>query len=55
MCINCGCGQVNTKHKPTDLTMDMLKDAAKGHEMDVEQAAENIQSAAREAHAGKSS
>ena len=55
MCINCGCGDINTKHKPSDITMDMLQAAAKGHEMDVEQAADNIHNAAREARASKSS
>src|SRR5206468_4198473 len=54
MCINCGCGQINTKHKPTDITMDMLQAAAQGHQMDAEQAADNIHNAAREVRAGKS-
>lgn len=55
MCMNCGCGQVNEKHKPTDITLDMLQAAAKGHDMDVEQAADNIHNSAREVRAGKSS
>ena len=36
MCMNCGCGQVNERHKPTDITIDDLTAAAKGHEMEVE-------------------
>ena len=54
MCVNCGCGHVDEKHKPTDITMEMLQAAAKGHEMDVEQASDNIHNAAREARAAKS-
>jgi len=42
MCLNCGCGEYDERHKPTDFTMDDLKAAAAGHDMDVEQAAKNI-------------
>ena len=52
MCMNCGCRQLNEKHKPTDITLDMLRAAAKGHDMDVEQAADNIHDAAREVRSG---
>lgn len=48
MCMNCGCGQVKERHKPTDITADDLVAAAKGHDMEVEQAADNIHSSARE-------
>jgi hypothetical protein len=48
MCMNCGCGDHETKHKPTDITLSQLKAAAKGHDMDVEEAADNIHSGARE-------
>ena len=48
MCMNCGCGDWETKHKPTDITLGMLKDAAKGHDMQVEEAADNIHNGARE-------
>lgn len=51
MCMNCGCGQYSEKHKPTDITIDMLKAAAKGHDMEVEQAADNIHNGARELRA----
>jgi hypothetical protein len=47
MCMNCGCGDYNERHKPTDITLDDLKAAAEGHDMDPEQAAENIHEAAR--------
>ena len=48
MCMNCGCGQINERHKPTDITIDDLKAAAKGHDMEVEEAADNIHNWARE-------
>ena len=48
MCLNCACGQFEAKHKPTDITLSDLKAAAKGHDMEVEQAADNIHNGARE-------
>lgn len=42
MCMNCGCGEYEEKHKPTDITLSDLQAAAAGHEMDAEQAADNI-------------
>ena len=47
MCLNCGCGEYDKRHKPTDITLDDLKAAASGHDMDVEQAADNIHQGAR--------
>ena len=51
MCMNCGCHEYGERHKPTDITIDDLKAAAKGHDMEVEQAADNIHSGARELRA----
>lgn len=48
MCLNCGCGEHNERHKPTDITLDDLKAAADGHDMEVETAAENIYRCARD-------
>ncbi len=48
MCMNCGCGDYNERHKPTDITADDLIAAAKGHDMEMEQAADNIHQAARD-------
>ncbi len=47
MCMNCGCGEYNERHKPTDITMDDMKAAAESQDMDIEQAADNIHQAAR--------
>ena len=48
MCMNCGCGSYSERHKPTDITIDDLKAAAQGHEMAVEEAADNIHNGARD-------
>ena len=48
MCMNCGCRDHETKHKPTDITLSQLKAAAKGQDMEVEEAADNIHNSARE-------
>jgi hypothetical protein len=48
MCMNCGCQDYETKHKPTDITLSDLKAAARGQDMEVEEAADNIHSGARE-------
>ena len=48
MCLNCGCGEHTKRHKPTDIVLDDLKAAAQGHDMEVEQAADNIHNSARE-------
>ena len=48
MCLNCGCGMPETRHKPGDITLSDLRTAAQNHDMEVEQAADNIHNAARE-------
>lgn len=45
--MNCGCGELNRRHKTSDITVDDLKAAAEGHDMDMEQAADNIHEGAR--------
>jgi len=47
MCLNCGCGEYEKRHKPSDITMDDLKEAAKGQGMEVRKAAINLQDAGR--------
>lgn len=48
MCMNCGCGEYETRHKESDITLSDLKAAAQGQGMEVEQAADNIHQGARE-------
>jgi hypothetical protein len=43
MCLSCGCGAPNTRHKPGDITMDDVQKAATNHNMTPKQVAENIQ------------
>jgi hypothetical protein len=47
MCVNCGCGEYDERHKPTDITLEDLQQAADGQNMDLETAADNIHQAAR--------
>jgi hypothetical protein len=51
MCMNCGCGEYNQRHKPSDITLDDLKAAAQGQKMEIEQAADNIHQSARQVRA----
>ena len=48
MCMNCGCGMYETRHKPGDITLSDLKKAAQNHDLEVEQASDNIHNGARE-------
>jgi hypothetical protein len=48
MCMSCGCGEANERHKPADITLDDLKRAAQNHNLEVEQTADNIHNSARE-------
>ena len=48
MCMNCGCGEYNERHKSSDITLDDLQKAAEGQNMDVETAADNIHQGARQ-------
>jgi hypothetical protein len=44
MCLTCGCGQPNDDHgDPRNIRMDQLKDAAEAAEIDVDEAANNLQ------------
>ena len=48
MCMNCGCGEWNERHKPSDITLDDLQSAADGQNMPLEKAADNIHQGARQ-------
>jgi hypothetical protein len=48
MCMNCGCGKVNERHKPGDIVLDDLRKAASNHDLEVEEVADNIHNAARD-------
>ena len=42
MCMNCGCGQVDKRHHPTDITREDLQRAADGSGLTLRQAADNV-------------
>lgn len=47
MCLSCGCGEPNERHKDGDITYDDLKRAAANSNIDPEQAADNIHDGAK--------
>ena len=42
MCMNCGCGEPDTRHHPTDITREDLQRAADGAGMSLRAAASNV-------------
>jgi hypothetical protein len=48
MCMSCGCGEANERHKPGDITSQDLEKAAKNHDLDVQQVVKNIQESAQQ-------
>jgi hypothetical protein len=47
MCLNCGCGEYEKRHKPADITMDDLKAAADGQGMEIGETAANLEESGR--------
>ena len=43
MCMNCGCGEPEKRHHPTDITREDLQRAADGSGISLERAALNLQ------------
>ena len=43
MCMNCGCGEPEKRHHPTDITREDLQRAADGSGMTLRDTAENVQ------------
>jgi hypothetical protein len=42
MCMNCGCGEPEKRHQPTDITKDDLQKAADGSGISIEEASRNL-------------
>jgi hypothetical protein len=42
MCMNCGCGEPDKRHHPTDITREDLQRAADGGGMTLTEAARNV-------------
>ena len=45
MCMNCGCGEVDKRHQPSDITRDDLQRAADGGGITLQEAARNLKEA----------
>jgi hypothetical protein len=45
--MNCGCGELNVRHKSTDITLDDVQAAANGQSQPLEETADHIHEAAR--------
>ena len=43
MCMNCGCGEPEKRHHPTDITREDLQRAADGAGITLQEAARNLQ------------
>ncbi|MEA2643967.1 MAG: hypothetical protein QOG08_993 [Chloroflexota bacterium] len=43
MCLNCGCGEYNERHKPSDITMEDIAKAAEGQGMEMKETMANMQ------------
>jgi hypothetical protein len=53
MCLNCGCGEPDKRHQPTDITRDDLQRAADGAGMTIERAVSNVQESISAMSGGK--
>ena len=42
MCMNCGCGEPDKRHQPTDITREDFERAAGGSGLSVEEATKNM-------------
>ena len=42
MCLNCGCGEYDERHKPSDITMEDLAKAADGQGMQLKETVANM-------------
>lgn len=43
MCMNCGCGEADKRHQPTDITLEDVQRAADGGGMTIQQVARNLE------------
>jgi hypothetical protein len=43
MCLNCGCGEYDKRHKPSDITREDLAKAAEGQGMDMKTTVANME------------
>lgn len=55
MCMNCGCGELDKRHKESDLVREDLQRAADGQGSSMDETVSNVESSLRELRAGASS
>lgn len=48
MCMNCGCGELDTRHKETDLVREDVQRAADGQGSSMEETVRNLENSLRE-------
>jgi hypothetical protein len=48
MCMSCGCGEPNERHKPGDIVQADLEKAAHNLDLDVQKVVRNIQESAQQ-------
>ena len=53
MCMTCGCGDVDLRHQPTDITREDLQRAADGAGVPIRQAARNLEASSRDVADGR--
>jgi len=54
MCMNCGCGEPEKRHQPTDITKDDLQKAADGGGISIEEATRNLRTSLDKVEQGAS-
>lgn len=55
MCLNCGCGQLDTRHKETDLIRADIRRAAEGQGSSMDTTIANLERSMRELRSGAAS
>ena len=48
MCMNCGCGEPDKRHQPTDITREDVQRAADGGGVTLQEAARNLQTSSQQ-------
>jgi hypothetical protein len=52
MCLNCGCGEPDTRHKDSDLVREDLQRAADGQGSSMDETVGNLESSLKDLHSG---
>lgn len=55
MCLNCGCGEVDKRHKDSDLVREDLQRAADGQGSSMDETVGNLEASLKDLRAGSAS